>query len=70
MVRAYPISIGATWIFKSHYKNYVNDARTTIAILNHFLCIGSIGVLIDFGEIKFMFLGEKLKQKFDDFKRL
>ncbi len=41
-----------------------------IAILNNFLCIGGIGVLIDFGETKFMFLGEKLKQKFDDFKRL
>jgi hypothetical protein len=40
---------------------------TSIAILNDFLCIG---VLMDFGKIKFMFLGEKLKQKFDDLKRL
>ncbi len=38
-----------------------------IVILNYFLCIG---VLIDFQEIKFMFLGEKVKQKFDDLKRL
>jgi hypothetical protein len=37
-----------------------------IAILNDFLCIS---VLMNFGEIKFMFLREKLKQKFDNFKR-
>jgi hypothetical protein len=42
-------------------------AYYSIAVLNDFLCIG---VLMDFGEIKFMFLGEKLKQKFDDLKRL
>ena len=43
--------------------------KVTIAILNDFLCIGCIGVLMDFGEIKFMFLGEKFKQKFDYLKR-
>jgi len=37
-----------------------------IAILNDFLCIS---VLMNFGKIKFMFLGEKLKQKFDNLKR-
>jgi len=37
-----------------------------IAILNDFLCIS---VLMNFGEIKFMFLSEELKQKFDNLKR-
>jgi hypothetical protein len=37
-----------------------------IAILNDFLCIS---VLMNFGEIKFMFLAEKVKQKFDNLKR-
>ncbi|WP_445329573.1 IS1/IS1595 family N-terminal zinc-binding domain-containing protein [Tychonema sp. LEGE 07196] len=49
-------------VSKDTVQRYVN-----IAILNHFLCIG---VLIDFGEIKFMFLCEKLKQKFNYLKRL
>ena len=48
-------------------KHSFTQQHTYIAILNDFLCIG---VLMDFGEIKFMFLGEKLKQKFDDLKRL
>jgi hypothetical protein len=38
---------------------------TTIAILNHFLCT----ILMNFGKIKFMFLSEELKQKFDNLKR-
>ncbi len=42
------------------------DKIPNIAILNDFLCIS---VLMNFGEIKFMFLGEKLKQKFDNLKR-
>ena len=37
-----------------------------IAILNDFLCVS---ILTYFGEIKFMFLSEKLKQKFDYLKR-
>ncbi len=49
-------------------KKAINYIKTTnIAILNDFLCIG---VLIDFGKIKFMFLGEKIKHKFDDLTKL
>jgi len=41
--------------------------NSAIAILNDFLCIS---VLMNFGKIKFMFLSEELKQKFDYLKRL
>jgi hypothetical protein len=41
-------------------------SENAIAILNDFLCIS---VLMNFGKIKFMFLSEKLKQKFDNLKR-
>ncbi len=44
----------------------LNKTEATIAILNDFLCIS---VLMDFGKIKFMFLSEKLKQKFYNLKR-
>jgi hypothetical protein len=39
---------------------------TSIAILNDFL---GMSVLMNFGKIKFMFFGEKLKQKFYNLKR-
>jgi hypothetical protein len=49
--------------FKSEVQKTVGDSY--IAILNHFLCT----ILMNFGKIKFMFLSEELKQKFDNLKR-
>jgi len=43
----------------------VQKLRRHIASLNHFLCT----ILMNFGKIKFMFLSEELKQKFDNLKR-
>ena len=44
----------------------ISQLSANIAILNDFLCIS---VVMNFREIKFMFLSEKLKQKFDNLKR-
>ncbi|MEG4281258.1 hypothetical protein QUA62_27920, partial [Microcoleus sp. MON1_C1] len=49
-----------------YYLIDCNDELSDIAILNDFLCIS---VLMNFGQIKFMFLSEELKQKFDNLKR-